>query len=63
METGHNTSKIMRVLNAFYEKMVEEYGKEPMSADEFKRRKQIINNQAKSSDEQEFCKRIVVTLL
>lgn len=53
METGHNTSKIMRVLNAFYEKMVEEYGKEPMSADEFKRRKQIINNQAKSSDEQE----------
>ena len=43
-ETGHNTSKIMRVLNAFYEKTTEKYGKEPMCADEFKRRKQIINN-------------------
>lgn len=45
-ETGHNTSKIMRVLNAFYEMSAEKYGKESMSADEFKRRKQIINNQA-----------------
>lgn len=52
-ETGHNTSKIMRVLNAFYEIQTGKYGKEPICADEFKRRKQIINNQAKSSYEQE----------
>ena len=52
-ETGHNTSKIMRVLNAFYEMSAVKYGKEPMCADEFKRRKQIINNQAKSSYVQE----------
>lgn len=45
-ETGHNTSKITRVLNAFYEMRAEKYGYEPMSEDEFKRRKQIINNQA-----------------
>lgn len=48
-ETGHNTSKIMRVLNAFYEMWAEKYGKEPMCADEFKRRKQVINELAKSS--------------
>lgn len=32
----------MRVLNAFYDKLADKYGKEPMSADEFKHRKQII---------------------
>ena len=49
--TGHNTSKIMRVLNAFYEMSVAKHGKEPMCADEFKRRKKIINDQAKATDE------------
>lgn len=47
-ETGHNTSKIMRVLNAFYEMSVQKNGKEPMCADEFKRRKQTINSLATS---------------
>lgn len=48
-ETGHDTSKIMRVLNAFYEKTAERHGKEPMPVEEFKRRKQIVNEQSKSS--------------
>lgn len=52
-ETGHNTSKIMRVLNAFYVMSAEKHGKSPMSVDEFKHRKQIINNQTKLSYEQE----------
>lgn len=44
-ETGHDTSKILRVLNAFYDKLTEKQGKEPMSLQEFKRRKQVINEQ------------------
>lgn len=44
-ETGHDTSKILRVLNAFYDKLTEKQGKEPMSVQEFKRRKQVINEQ------------------
>lgn len=49
-ETGHDTSKILRVLNAFYDKLTEKQGKEPMSAQEFKRRKQVINEQNRKED-------------
>ena len=52
-EQGHTTSKIVRVLNAFYDKQTEQLGKAPMSAEEFRRRKQIINNQSKLSYEQD----------
>lgn len=51
-ETGHNTSKILRVLNAFYDKLCERQGMEPMSIVEFKRRKQVINEQSKKHYEQ-----------
>ena len=49
MESGHDTSKILRVLNAFYDKLTERDGKEPMPIEEFKRRKQVINEQCKLS--------------
>lgn len=49
-ESGHGTSKILRVLNAFYDKFMERDGKEPMSIEEFKRRKQIINEQSKRNN-------------
>ena len=42
-ESGHDTSKILRVLNAFYDKLTERDGKEPMPIEEFNRRKQVIN--------------------
>jgi hypothetical protein len=45
--SGHNTSKIMRVLNAVYSYMTEHNGQEPMSMLEFKRRKDIIKKQSK----------------
>lgn len=45
--SGHNTSKIMRVLNAVYSYMTEHNGQEPMPMLEFKRRKDIINQQSK----------------
>ena len=45
--SGHNTSKIMRVLNAVYSNMTEHNGQEPMSMLEFKRRKDIIKKQSK----------------
>lgn len=48
-ESGHDTSKILRVLNAFYDKLTERDGKEPMPIEEFKRRKQVINEQCKLS--------------
>ena len=46
-KTGHDTSKILRVLNAFYDRITEESGKEPMSVEEFKYRKQVIRDQNK----------------
>ena len=49
-ESGHDTSKILRVLNAFYDKLMERDGKEPMSIEEFKRRKQVINEQNKRNN-------------
>ncbi len=41
-ESGHNTGNIMRVLNAFYKRMVERTGKEPLPMDVFIKRKKII---------------------
>ena len=51
-ESGHDTSKILRVLNAFYDKLTEREGKEPMSIEEFKRRKQVINEQSKRNNKE-----------
>lgn len=42
-ESGHDTSKILRVLNAFYDELTNRNGHEPMPMQEFKRRKQVIN--------------------
>lgn len=42
-EDGHNTNKIMRVLNAFYQHLSEVSGTPPFSEDIFKERKKIIN--------------------
>ena len=52
-ESGHDTSKILRVLNAFYAKLTERDGKEPMSIEEFKRRKQVINEQNKRNNKKQ----------
>ena len=46
-KTGHDTSKILRVLNAFFDRITEELGKEPMSVEEFKYRKLVIREQNK----------------
>lgn len=43
-EDGHDTSKIMCVLNAFYKQLTEKNGKEPMPMSVFVQRKKIINN-------------------
>lgn len=48
-EDGHNTNKIMRVLNAFYQYMTEKDGKEPMPMEVFKERKKVINELSKAS--------------
>lgn len=48
--SGHNSSKIMRVLNGIYSYMTEYNGNEPMPLPEFKRRKDIINKQSKQSE-------------
>ena len=42
-ENGHNTNKIKRVLNAFYQYMTERDGKEPMPIEVFKERKKVVN--------------------
>lgn len=42
-EYGHNTNKIMRVLNAFYQYKVELDGKEPMNIEVFRGRNKVIN--------------------
>lgn len=41
-EYGHDTNKIMRVLNAFYKYKTENEGKEPMPIEVFKKRKSVI---------------------
>ena len=46
-ETGHNTNKIMRVLNAFYQYLTERDGKEPMPIELFNERKNVINELSK----------------
>ena len=46
-EDGHDTNKIMRVLNAMYARMTELNGVEPMPAEVFKERKRIINEMSK----------------
>ena len=50
-ESGHDTSKILRVLNAFYDELADRNGHEPMPMQEFKRRKQVVNEQSKRSTE------------
>lgn len=47
-EEGHNTNKIMRVLNAFYQHKTEIDGKEPMPIEVFKERKKVINELSKA---------------
>lgn len=42
-EDGHDTNKIMRVLNAFYQYKTEVDGKEPIPMEVFKERKKVIN--------------------
>ena len=46
-EDGHNANKIMRVLNAFYQYLTEQDGKEPMPIEVFKERKKMINDLSK----------------
>lgn len=46
-EEGHNTSKIMCVLNAVYKRLTERDGKEPIPPEVFVQRKQIINELSK----------------
>ena len=46
-EEGHNTNKIMRVLNAFYNYVADKEGTEPLPIEVFKERKEIINRISK----------------
>ncbi len=46
---GHDTSKIMRVLNAFYQFKSEKDGKDPMPMDVFRERKEIIKELSRKS--------------
>lgn len=46
-EQGHNTNKIMRVLNAFYKFKTEQDGKEPLPVEVFNQRKKVINELSK----------------
>lgn len=50
-EQGHNTNKIMRVLNAIYARMTEKNGEGPMPLEVFKSRKKVIVEQSKPSNE------------
>lgn len=45
---GHNTNKIMRVLNAFYQYLTERDGQEPIPIEVFKERKKTINDLSKA---------------
>jgi len=47
-EDGHNTNKIMRVLNAFYQYLTERDGQEPIPIEVFKERKKTINDLSKA---------------
>lgn len=47
-EDGHNTTKIMRVLNAFYQYKSEMEGKAPMSKETFVERKKVIDELSNS---------------
>jgi hypothetical protein len=47
---GHDTSKIMRVLNAFYQFKSEKDGKDPMPMDVFRERKEIIKELSRKSN-------------
>lgn len=49
-EDGHNTNKIMRVVNSIYKFMTERDGVEPMPPEVFKERKNVINNLSKGED-------------
>ena len=61
-ESGHDTSKILRVLNAFYDELANRNGQEPMSVQVFKRRKQIINEQQKEvQNKQEHLTNFIMT--
>jgi len=46
-EDGHDTNKIMRVLNAFYQYKTNHEGQEPMNIEVFKERKKVINELSK----------------
>lgn len=46
-DSGHNTDKIMRVLNKIYEYLTEKNGAEPMPIEVFKARKKRINEESK----------------
>lgn len=46
-KNGHDTNKIMRVLNAFYRYMTERDGKEAIPIEVFKERKKVINELSK----------------
>ncbi|MBR0309675.1 MAG: hypothetical protein IJQ97_02205 [Paludibacteraceae bacterium] len=45
-EDGHNTSKLMRILNAMYQAFMNYEGIAPMTESEFRQRKNIIQQQA-----------------
>lgn len=46
-EEGHDTSKIMYVLNSIYKYMTEQNGVEPIPMETFKERKKVINENSK----------------
>lgn len=48
-EDGHDTNKILRVLNAFYKYLTERDGVEPMPIEVFKERKRVINELSKGN--------------
>lgn len=46
-KNGHDTNKIMPVLNAFFQYIIGRDGKESMSIEVFKERKKVINELSK----------------
>lgn len=48
-DCGHDTNKIMCVLNSIYKYMIAQNGVEPFPIDVFKARKMVINEQARMS--------------
>lgn len=49
-EKGHDAGKILHVLNAFYNHLTEQNGKEPMPIEVFKERKLVINQISKGGE-------------